>query len=100
MRRRNMMRIASVLLLLASSPLCLGDELQILPQSIALTNTQARQTLIAQWSQGEKFAGQATEARFTSSDEKIVRIEEGMALPVGNGKATITATAGEAKATV
>lgn len=95
-----MIRIATVVFILASSSLCLSDELQILPKSIALTTTEARQTLVAQWSQAEQFAGQATEARFTSSDEKVVRIEEAVALPVGNGKATITATSGDAKATV
>lgn len=99
------MRNLCVVLFLASSSfvsssLAQADDLQILPKSIALTNTQARQTLMAQWSPGKKVAGQATDAKFASSDEKIVRIEEGVAIPAGNGKATITATAGDATATV
>lgn len=77
-----------------------ADSLVILPAAVQLTHREARQTLVAQWSRDGKFAAQATEAKFTSSDEKVVRIEEGVALPVANGKATITATARETKAAV
>ena len=36
-------------------------------------------------------AGRAKASSSQSSDEKVVRIEDGVAIPVGNGKATITA---------
>jgi hypothetical protein len=73
--------------------------LQLLPATVTLDTKESRQTLVAQWKQGEKYQRQAAEAVFTSSDEKIVRIEDGVALPVGNGKATITAKSGNVTAT-
>jgi len=80
----------------------LGDEqskLALIPGAIKLSTNESRQTLVAQWTRGDKFAAQATDAKFSSSDDKVVRIEDGVAYPVGNGTATITATAGDAKAT-
>src|SRR5690348_13203049 len=77
-----------------------ADELRILPSSVSLATPQSRQTLVAQWARGDRFTAQAVDAKFTSSDEKVVRIEEGVALPISDGKATITATLGDAKAIV
>lgn len=67
----------------------------ILPRHIELASPEARQTLVVQW-QDEKsqFQGQVTAASLTSSDEKVVRVENGVAIPVGNGSAEITATVG------
>jgi hypothetical protein len=93
----------SLAILAVANPLLANDSaasLVVLPAAIQLPDSQARQTLVAQWSQGDKFTSQAVDAIFTSSDEKIVRIEDGVALPVGNGKATIRATAGDGKASV
>ena len=41
-----------------------------------------------------------TASAFESSDAKVVKIEDGVAIPVANGTATITATAGERSAAV
>jgi hypothetical protein len=66
----------------------------ILPPEIHLSSPEARQTLVLQWQDG---AGQYHEqlhgenVRFTSNNDKVVRIEEGVAIPVGNGTAEITA---------
>ncbi len=47
-----------------------------------------------QWKSGEDFHRQAARGLdLQSSDESVVRIEDGVALPVANGKATITAIA-------
>jgi hypothetical protein len=50
---------------------------------------------------GEQFQSQvpAAEVKLQSSDEKIVRIEDGVAIPVANGAATIAATVGDQTAT-
>jgi hypothetical protein len=95
------MRSCWVVLIAASCAAGLrADTLEILPKQISLTTSQSRQTVIAQRMDGGKYLGQAADAKFTSSDDKIVRIEDGVALPVGNGKATITANVGAMSATV
>src|SRR5262245_16528942 len=71
----------------------LAADLIVLPPSIELSSSESRQTIIVQRRQGEQFEGQAVKGvTLESSDEAIVRIEEGKAVPVGNGKAKITAT--------
>ncbi|HTN76206.1 MAG TPA: DUF1549 and DUF1553 domain-containing protein [Pirellulaceae bacterium] len=75
-------------------------ELKILPAKIALTNIEARQTLVAQWTAGERWQGQASDATFQSSDEKVVAIKHGQAVPIANGRAIITATSADQQATV
>lgn len=49
---------------------------------------------------GEQFGEQVplADVKLGSSDEKIVRIEDGAAIPVGNGAATITALVGDQSA--
>lgn len=62
---------------------------------------ESRQTLVVQRGAGEQFQEQVPPAdvKLQSSDEKIVRIDEGVAIPVANGTTTITATVGEQTAT-
>ena len=68
-------------------------KLAVLPGKIALSNVESRQTIIVQWQNDDEFEGQAVKGHaLQSSDEAVVRIEEGKATPVGNGKATITAS--------
>ena len=75
-------------------------KLVLLPPSIALPTKESRQTLVPQWKRGQQVFGQATEGvQLTSSDEKVVKIESSVAVPVGNGKATISAKVGEQTAT-
>jgi hypothetical protein len=70
--------------------------LVLLPTEIHLSSPEARQTLVVQWQDGGQFQEQATEGvTYTSSDEKIVRVENGVAIPTGNGAATITAKVGD-----
>lgn len=73
----------------------------LLPESIVLSSPEARQTLVVQWQAGEQFQEQVTaaEVKFSTSNDKVVKIEEGVAVPVGNGEATITSTVGEQSAT-
>src|SRR5688500_6047059 len=96
----------SVLLsaLLATLPLVAAGVVQaeegsfaLLPTRIALASREARQTLVVQRRAGEQFQeqGPAGEVKLQSSDEMVVRIEEGVAMPVANGSATIPATVGD-----
>jgi hypothetical protein len=73
-----------------------GDSIVLLPPEIALPSPEARQTLVVQRQAGDQFLGQvASGVEFSSSDEKIVRVEAGVAISVGNGNATITARVGD-----
>jgi len=78
-----------------------GDEsLRLLPGSFTLNGSQARQTLLLESYSGQSATGAIAEGvQFTSSDEKIVRVENGAAVPVANGTATIAAKAGDRRAT-
>src|SRR5690242_10517510 len=69
------------------------EKLVILPSGIELTTHESRQIIVAQWQLAEQFEGQAAKGlMLESSDESVVRIEEGQAVPIGNGTARITAT--------
>lgn len=74
--------------------------LTILPPQVALFGKESRQLLVAQWHSGTTVLTQASDAQFTSSDEKVVRVKDGVALPVANGKATITADVAGQQASV
>jgi hypothetical protein len=83
-----------------ASALAADKQLTIFPHEISLGSKESRQTIIAQWQNGEEADGQAIEGvSFASSDEGVVRIEDSQAVPVANGKATITAKSGDQTAT-
>jgi hypothetical protein len=93
--------VAIVLLLLVGAGSSAADRsIALLPTQIALSSGEARQTLVVQHRLGEQFQEQvpATDVKLQSSDEKIVRIEDSVAIPVANGSATITVTVGEQSA--
>lgn len=70
------------------------ESLSILPEQFTLAGPTTRQQLIVERIKDNHFTGQLTnDVTFTSSDTNIVRIEDNVALPVGNGRATIKATA-------
>ena len=98
--RTNKLFIAGCLCFVLGSQFAIADELLLLPPRIELATKESRQTLVPQWKRGEQVFGQATDGvQVTSSDEKVVRIENAVAVPVGNGKATITAKVGDQTAT-
>ena len=75
-------------------------QLVLLPSRIELASPLMRQTLVAQWRVGDRYHGQATEGlTLQSSDEGVVRIVNGQAVPQGNGRATVTARCGDFTAT-
>ena len=67
-------------------------QLVLLPPKIELAGPLMRQTLVAQWRIGDVLHGQAAEGlELTSSDEHVVQVVAGQAVPQSNGRATITA---------
>jgi len=76
------------------------NRLVLLPGTIDLSHREARQIVIGQWQSGDQTLGQAGSGLvLTSSDESVVKIESGVAIPVANGRATITGRVGEQTAT-
>lgn len=77
-----------------------ADGISLLPGAVALSSPESRQTLVVQSRTADgQFGAQVADSSLSSSDEKVVRIENGIAIPVANGKATITAKAGDKTAT-
>src|SRR6185437_11997808 len=68
------------------------DSLAILPGDFTLSGSVARQILVTETMHEGRAIGAVRDVTLTSSDEKIVRIEGKIAVPVANGKAKITAT--------
>ena len=76
------------------------ESTRLIPEQITLSGSAARQSLVFENFSGTNATGQITDGvSLVSSDPGIVKIEEGVAIPVANGKATITATAGDRHAT-
>ena len=90
---------ASVALPLASAASAADGELVLLPSEIHLSSPEARQTLVVQWRKDGQFLEQQHDGlKLASSNEQVVKIEDGLAVPVGNGSAEITASWGEGDA--
>jgi hypothetical protein len=64
----------------------------LLPGNFTLAGPASSQKLILEKVSNDAFAGPLDgEVRYDSSDPKVVRIEAGVAIPVSNGRAIITA---------
>ncbi len=84
----------------ATSTLRADDTLVLLPAEVNFSGPQAYQTLLVEQSQGGHFVGQVRDGvTFESSNPQVVAIEEGVARPVGNGEAILTARVGDRTAT-
>jgi hypothetical protein len=76
------------------------SSLRLIPSEFTLVGPAARQSLVLERFTADAATGQIAEGvEFVSSDPGVVRIEGGVALPAANGKATITASSGDARAT-
>jgi hypothetical protein len=74
--------------------------MEILPAQFVLHGQAARQQLLVETVQDKNFHGQITNGlTLVSSDPKVVKIDNGVALPVANGSAKISATVGKQTAT-
>jgi len=80
--------------LLATASVCdAADAITLLPANVQLTGPNARQMLVVERLRNGEAAGQVDKhVVFTSHNPKVVRIEDGVAIPTGNGQTTITAT--------
>ncbi|MBI2928268.1 MAG: DUF1553 domain-containing protein [Verrucomicrobia bacterium] len=75
---------------------CGDDRLLLVPKESRLTGPASRQTLLVEQVRGHQLIRQLTNGvSYNSSDESVVKILNGVALPVANGKATITAAVGK-----
>jgi len=93
--------LVSAACLLAFVTVANAASLTLLPSQFTFTGPASRQQLVVVHSSGGKFLGQVTnDLTFTSSNERVVRIEGDTAVPVRNGSATITARAGRQSAKV
>ncbi len=92
--------LSGVIFLLAATTVLPAQSLSVLPTEFTLSGTEARQRLLVQATADGRVIGQVTDGvALSSSDAKVVKIEDGFAVPVGNGKATLTAKVGDRSAT-
>src|ERR1051325_8892881 len=92
--RRTAWRAAFVSALVFSSA-ARADSLAIIPDKIVLSSPAARQQLVVERVQDQQLVGQITnDLQFTSSDTNVVRVENGVAVPMHDGRATLRAKAG------
>lgn len=75
-------------------------QIVVLPARIELPHVEARQRLIVQAVAGEQFLHELREGvTLSSSDESVVRVLDGVATPIADGRAVITAKHGDLQAT-
>ncbi len=72
------------------------EAIRVLPEQVMLTHAADQQLLVVERIQNGTAAGQITEGvSFQSSDPKIVHVQNGRAIPRGNGMATIIVKSGK-----
>ncbi|KAF0181154.1 MAG: hypothetical protein FD161_460 [Limisphaerales bacterium] len=76
-----------------------AESLTLIPAKFTLDGPAAEQRLVLELADGKILLGQVTNSvAFTSSNPKVVRIEDGIAVAVGNGTATVTGKSGRSSA--
>jgi hypothetical protein len=72
-----------------------ADEISIVPNQLQLQGTQSSHRLLVLSMKDGAYTGQLTEGiQWSSSNTDVVKIQNSVAIPVGNGTATVTATRG------
>lgn len=72
------------------------EKLVLLPENITLNGAITQQHLVVERVEDKEFTGSILEGvTYTSSNPDVVRVDKGVAVPVGNGSATIKATIGK-----
>ncbi|MDZ4820013.1 MAG: DUF1553 domain-containing protein [Planctomycetota bacterium] len=75
-------------------------KLAVLPAEIVLDGPSATQQLIAERIASGLYVGEVVEGvQWSSSDEGVAKVVDGVVVPVGNGRATVTASVGQDKST-
>src|SRR3990170_397875 len=93
---------AAWMLCAASAGALRADEtLAILPGEVTFSGSEARQQLVVENVRSGRHAGQIDPKQvvFETSNPQVVRVGNGVAVPVGNGEAVITAKVGDRVAT-
>ncbi len=73
-----------------------AESITILPQKFNLNGQAARQQLVVERVRDKQFVEQLTNnVVFTTSNPNVLKIRDGVALPVGNGTAILTAKVGK-----
>jgi len=83
-----------MLSLLLALALAQQDGATLFPPEFTLHGPASRQTLLLESTRGGLYTGALKDVVYESSDPAIVKVVNGMAVPVGNGKATLTASRG------
>lgn len=94
-----------LLLLSVASPLVAREEVsparvEVLPRQVLLDGPLARQRLLAEKRVDGQSVGALADVVWTSSDDAVVRVESGVAYPVGDGRATLQASTSQGEASV
>jgi hypothetical protein len=86
------LRVAMLLLIASTCARADDGSVRLIPSKIVLGGPEARQLLVVEKTLDERSVGQIADGvEFTTSDAKVVKVENGRAIPVGDGTATITA---------
>lgn len=95
----RMKALFPVLLFSLATGFASAKELRILPETIHLDGPEAIQHVLALRAEGENFVGEEPSATFSIAPAGVAEIIDGVIVAKGNGKAVLTAKAGDAVAT-
>lgn len=91
-----MSRILAAFCFFTSLFIASAENVTIVPSKVVLTGPEARQQLLLEKTREGEFVGQVTNGLdLVSSDPGVVKIENGVAVPVKNGSATVSVKGGK-----
>src|SRR5579872_4134546 len=71
------------------------DSIELIPRKITLRGLDARERLLVEIVKDGQYRGQLTNGiDLQSSNARVVKIEDGVAIPIGHGSATISVSRG------
>jgi hypothetical protein len=88
----------AVIVALPLATLFAGEPIVVIPGEVQLTGPEARQQLLVERILDDRLVGQAADPKWSSSNEAVVVVEDGVLVPKSNGVATVTAKAGDQSA--
>src|SRR5437588_12888976 len=87
--------VGTLALLTFAATAAAEEGITLFPHTFALDGPAAHHGLVVERTRDGQFMGQIPDAGLMTSDDHVVRIEQGIAIPVGNGKALIKAKDGD-----
>ena len=92
---RWLLRVGTLLAAMMTSAVSRAVDVVILPTTFALNGSSARQPLVVELRRGEDFVGEVVgDTEWSSSNPKVVALKDGVAVPVADGQAKLTAKVG------